>query len=842
VRRESSARLAAAYALVLGPLRENPARAILGTASIALGVALGVAVHLINSSAVSEFGAAARQLAGQADLVVRGPRAGFDEALYAELARYPGVQSANPALELDVPLAGREGTLRVLAFDPLRAAFVQPSLLPERRGLVSELLEGEAVLLSPEASRWLGLSPGDTLSLTAGTEALSFTVIGLLPHESYRQRLAVMDVATAQWRLGRLGRLNRIDLKLAPGVELERFKRDLQAILPAGVHATTPDEETERAGALSRAYRTNLDMLALVALFTGGFLIFSSQALALLRRRSQLALLRAMGVTRAALNGFLVAEGAAVGTLGAAAGIALGYLLAHYAVAAIGVDLGAGYFRAVSAEVSAEPETLAVFFALGVAFAVFSTALPAWEAARRPPAQSLRAGDAEEALRHVPTARWGLATLIAAALCVFIPPLDGVPLGGYAGVALILVGSVLVMPLLASACLDRLPVPANGVGTIAVAQLKGTPRQAALSIAAIVISTSLMISMLIMVHSFRASLDAWLERMLPADLYLRAASAGETAFLAPEAQARIAATPGVARADFLRAQNLLIGATRIPVTLIARSIDEQRPEQSLPLVGPSLTPGAGDPPPVWVSEVAAELYAVRRGDRVELPIGGRARTFLVAGIWRDYARQNGAIAIERERYVALTGDRLANDAALWLEPNATPEEVRNRLRAHLHAGDRVEISTPGEVRAASLAIFDRTFAITYALEAAAILVGLFGVGLSFSAQTLARRREFGVLRHMGMTRREITYALGLEGALLTALGSAFGIAVGWAISVILVHVINRQSFHWSMEMHLPWSAIAALAVIVMASATLTAAWSGRSATRGDVVQAVREDW
>lgn len=833
---------AAAYALILGSLRDNPVRVVLGTAAIALGVALGVAVHLINSSAVSEFGIAARHLAGQADLVVRGPRAGFDEDLYAELARHRGVESANPAFELDVPLAGRQGTISVLAFDPLRAALVQPALLPERSGLVSELLEEDSVLLSPAAAQWLGLKVGDRLRLTVGTTAHAFAVIGLLPHEAYRQRLAVMDIATAQWRLGRLGRLNRIDLKLAPGIEAERFKRDVLSLLPAGVHAATPDDETERAGALSRAYRTNLDMLALVALFTGGFLIFSSQALALLRRRSQLALLRALGVTRTALSALLVAEGAVVGTLGAAAGVTMGYFLAHYAVAAIGLDLGAGYFRAVSAEVRPEPRTLALFFALGIAFAVCSAALPAWEAARRPPAQSLRAGDAEEALRRAPTAWWGLATLIAAALCAVLPPVDGLPIGGYAAVALLLAGGILVMPLLASVCLDQLPIPANGVGIIAVAQLKGTPRQAALSIAAIVISTSLMVSMLIMVHSFRASLDAWLERMLPADLYLRAASAGETAFLTPEEQLRIAATPGIARADFLRSQNLLIEATRIPVTLMARRLDEQRPEQFLPLVGPSLKPSAADPPPVWVSEVAAELYGFRRSDRVQLPIGGHAHTFIVAGIWRDYARQNGAIAIERERYISLTGDRLANDAALWLTPDAALDDVRNAIREHLHASDRIDISTPGEVRSASLAIFDRTFAITYALEAAAILVGLFGVGVSFSAQTLARRREFGVLRHMGMTRREIAYALGVEGALLTALGSAFGIAVGWAISVILVHVINRQSFHWSMEMHLPWTAIATLAVIVMVSATLTAAWSARPATRGDAVQAVRDDW
>ena len=830
------------YALIVGPLRENPGRLALAVAAIALGVALGVAVHLVNTSAVNEFGIAARHLAGQADLVVRGPRAGFDESLYPRLARLPGVEAANPAVELDVPLTGRDASIRILGFDPLRAARVQPALLPERTRMVGDLLEGDTVLLSPEAAHWLALQPGDELRVTVGTEVVGFRIAGLLPQEAYRQRLAVMDIATAQWRLGRLGRLNRIDLKLAPGVHVSAFQHKLKGMLPPGVHAATPRDEAQRAADLSRAYRMNLDMLALIALFTGAFLVFSSQALALLRRRSQFALLRALGVTRAALMKRLVIEGMSIGVLGAACGVALGYLLARYAVTVIGPDLGAGYFRAVTANIEVNPRVLLAFFGLGVFFAALGAAAPAWEAARRPPAQALRAGDEEEGLRQVRTARSGMALLFVAIPCTFMPPVRGLPIGGYIAIALILTGSVLVMPALAAACVARLRVPSHGPATIAVAQLKATPRQAAISIAAIVISMSLMVSMVIMVNSFRVSLDHWLERMLPADLYLRAAGGGETAFLTVEEQSRIAATPGVARVDFLRSQNLLIDPARAPVTLLARAIDAANAGKTLPLAGEPYVPRSADPPPVWVSELVADLYGLDTGDRVRWPIGEREHDFIVAGIWRDYARQNGAVVIERERYAQLTGDRLANDAALWLAPDVSPHEVQNRIRDRLGAGDRIEISSNREVRTASLAIFDRTFAITYALEAAAVMVGLFGVSVSFSAQALARRREFGVLHHIGMSRREIGVMLGIEGALITALGAVFGLGVGWIISLILVHVINRQSFHWSMEMHLPGVPLAALALSIIALATLTAIWSARPAMKYEVVRAVREDW
>jgi putative ABC transport system permease protein len=815
---------------------------VLALIAIALGVALGVAVHLVNASAVNEFDLAAHHLAGQADLVVRGARAGFDESLYPRLARLPEVEAANPALEAEAQLADREEAIRVIGFDPLRAAEVQPALLPERSSMVSALLDADAVLLSPTAAESLGLKVGDALRLSVGTRVVALRVVGLLPHEAYRQRLAVMDIAAAQWRLAHLGRLNRIDLKLGSGVDIERFQRKLERMLPPGVHAVTPESEAARTTVLSRAYRLNLDMLALIALFTGAFLVFSSQVLALLRRRSQLALLRALGVTRAALTSQLVAEGLVIGALGAACGVVLGYLLAHYAVTVRGADLGAGYFRTVTANLAADPPALGLFFVLGVLFATLGAAVPAWEAARRPPARALHAGDEEEGLSKLRTTRWGAAAWAAAIPCTLLPPMDGLPVGGYVAIALILAGSVLLMPRLATAALERLPAPHGVPAAIATAQLKGTPHQAAISIAAVVISMSLMVSMLIMVSSFRLSLETWLEQMLPADLYLRVGRGGETGFLTPEEQARIATTAGIERSEFLRSQNLVLDPERAPVTLLARPVDAANADRKLPLTGPLRKPRPGEPPPVWVSEVAAELYGWHTGERVQLPIGNEQRVCTIAGIWRDYARQNGAIVIDRALYIELTGDSLVNDVALWLAHDADFAEVQRALQDRLGAAERIEISTPSEIRAASLALFDRTFAITYALEAAAVIVGLFGVSVSFSAQALARRREFGMLRHIGMTRREIGIMLGTEGAVVTALGAAFGLAVGAVISLILVRVINRQSFHWTMELHAPWLTLAGLAVVIVAAATVTAVWSGRAAMKEDVVRAVREDW
>ena len=829
-------------ALVAGPLREHPGRAALGVIAIALGVALGVAVHLVNSSAINEFELAARHLAGEADLVVRGPRAGFDETLYPRLARLPQVEAANPAVELEVPLAGRKDSLRILGFDPLRAGQVQPAMLPERSSLVLDLFDADTILLSASAAEWLGLETGDRVALQVGTRTVELRVAGLLPQGAYRQRLGVMDVAAAQWRLDRIGRLNRLDLRLKPGTDVQAFRRDLQAMLPDGVQAVTPEAEGDRGANMTRAYRLNLDMLALVALFTGAFLVFSSQVLAMLRRRTQLALLRTLGVTRRALATGLLAEGAFIGVLGAALGVPLGYVLARYALAFVGADLGAGYFRSIAADIEAEPLTLAWFAGLGVLFATLGAAAPAWEAARRPPARALRAGDEEEGLQGIGTFWWGAASIAAGLLLSRAPAVDGLPIAGYVAIGMVLLGAVLIMPRVAEAIVGLVPLPRRAYAAIAIAQLKAAPRQAAISVAAIVTSFSLMVSMLIMVSSFRGSLEQWLDRMLPADLYLRAARFGETAFFSAEEQARIAATPGVERATFIRTQQILLSPERPPVVLLAGPVDASDPGKVLALTAPPLAVRQEDPPPVWVSEVAADLYGMRVGALVRLPLGGEARVYTVAGIWRDYARQNGAIAMNRDLYVSVTGDRLVNDVALWLKPDAAIDDVQQALRDRVADGPAVEIATTRELREISLAMFDRTFAITYALEIAAVLIGLFGVSVSFSAQALARRREFGVLRHIGMARREIAAMLGCEGGLIAALGVAMGFATGWVVGLILIHVVNRQSFHWSMELHLPWLPLAVLGSLVIAAAVVTAVWSGRAAMGEDVVRAVREDW
>ena len=832
--------VSAARAVFGGALWENKARSALAVLAIAMGVALGYAVQLITQSAVNELALGAQLLSGDADLQVRGPRRGFDEAIYAELARRPEVAVASPVLEVDAKLADRDDALQVIGLDAFRAAAVAPATAVDA-GDRLDLLRPDTVFLSPAAAAWLGVGAGDRLRFQVALAEVSLRVGGIAAAGA-QQRFARMDIAGAQTAFDRLGLVTRIDLRLKPGVDVTAFRDRVQAQLPAGLAVDRTQDALATASGVSRAYRVNMDILALVALFTGGLLVFSTQVLSVVRRRAYFALLRVLGMTQRKLVALLVAEGALLGAIGSSVGIPAGWLLAYAAERVTGPDLGAGYFRGVPPTLTLSPVALTLCFALGVAVALVGGLLPALEAARAAPAAALRAGDEERAFMRLRPIAPGLVLLAAAALAAFAPPVAGLPLFGYAAIALLLLGTLLLLPRLVQVALALLPTPRQAAPQLALLQLRGAPGPVAVTLAAIVASLSLMVAMAIMVASFRQALDAWLLDILPADLYLRATASGDSGYMGDDDQARIAALPGVQRVEFLREQQLVLDPARPRVVLLARTIDAADPARRLPLVSPASVPASDAPPPMWVNETMVDVYGFTPGKVVDIPLAGQSARFTVAGVWRDYARPQGAMVIERARYVALTGDRAATAAALWLAPGAAAEAVSATVRADLPGGERLDIASPGEIREVSLHIFDRTFAVTYALELAAVVIGLCGLSSSFGALVLSRRREFGVLRHLGMTRRQIGAMLASEGLLLSAIGLIAGVCLGTLISLILIHVVNRQSFHWGMAMSIPWRALAAAGLLVLVLSTLTALVTGRRALAGDLVQAVKDDW
>ena len=828
----------------LGSLARRRVATLFSFVAIVLGVALGMAVQAVHEAALSEFGRGLRSMSGEADLQVVGPQGGFDENLYALLAARPEVLEASPVVEVDVKLAGREETLHLLGVDVFTLAGVTPTLMPrpsdDRNRFAS--LADDGIFLSAAAQTAFGVKPGDILRLQSGTTIPNLRVAGDLPGAGENNRLAVMDIAAVQTRFARLGRLSRINLRLSEGAAPEAVREKLQTILPAGVLVEAPEMAENQAANLSRAYRVNLTMLAAMALLTGGFLVFSAQALSVVRRRTEFAFLRAIGLARRSLFAWLVAEGATVGLAGGVVGVILGHGLAWAMLAVLGGDLGAGYFSGLKPSLQFQPAVAGLYVALGMLAGVAGAWLPAHEAATVSPAQALKAGD-EAALPGGYGHPWmGFAVLALSLAACAIPPLNGLPVGGYLAAACLLAGSVMLLPAVAAGLALLLshwrsaPVPVR----LATARLSAAPGHAVVAAAGVLTSVALAAAMAIMVASFRDSVDQWLHQILPADLYLRAGRAQNSAYLDEALQARIAAVPGVGRVNFNRRDTLRLAAGQTPVAVIARPLSADGHE--LPLVRMnSVNSLVGSEPAIWISEAMQDLYGWQAGQRVILPLAGQPASLRIAGIWRDYSRQTGAVMIDLADYRRLTGDSLADDAAIFLEPGASATTVADALSAMAGLG-QLEIARPGEIRAISLRIFDRTFAVTYLLDAVAVVIGLAGVAASFAALAAARRREFGMLRHLGVSRRQIGWMLVQEGALAAGVGVLGGLLAGGAIGLVLIEVVNRQSFHWSMDVHVPWASLAVFALVMVLLAALAAVLAGRQAMRQEAVLAVREDW
>ena len=841
--------------LIAGEWRAFPLRFLLAALAIAIGVALAFAVHVINRSAADAFGEAVRSVSGEADVQVRAASAlGFDEALYPRVMALPAVADASPVVQLAAALGPGNSRATLLGLDILRAATVSPSLMGVRRdAAVGEpgdtrpagadaALDIDALFLSATAREQVGARYGAPVRVSVGGRTHVFTLAGDVPGVGAGQAIAVVDISAAQWRFDRLGKIDRIDLKLAPGAAAGPARAAIAAVIPAAARVTDPEGESLRGSSLSRAYRVNLDMLALVALLTGGFLVYSAQSLSVTRRLRQFALVRTLGLPRAALTGQLLAEGAALGVVGALGGLAIGYGIAAAALRFVGGDLGGGYFGGTAPVLQFAPAAALLFFACGVATAVAGSLAPARAAGRVAPAEALKtAGDPVDP-RAAPRWRPALALLVVGAGLAFLPAVGRLPLFGYAAVALVLAGGVAAMPWLARALLR----PLAGIDArrapleLGLQRLLGAPSQAATALGGIVASTGLMIAMAVMVTSFRGSVEDWLASFLSADLY--AASLSNEPVFDRDAQRRLAGTPGVRSIAFGKTVPLVLDPALPTVQLLVREAGD--PGFELPLIERARSPGSGIR--LWLSEPAARLYGAKAGAPFALPIGrgGERVPGYVAGIWRDYARQQGAVVIDARDYERLTGDATRSEASILLAPGASPARVRGAFEARLPAAlrGRIAVAEPAALRAQALALFDRSFAITYVLEAIAILIGLAGVAATISAQTIARIREFGMLRHIGMARRQIVAMLAWEGALLGLIGIAAGIAVGLAISQILIHVINPQSFNWTMETSVPWALMAGVAAALVATSAGTAVLAGRRAVSRDAVRAVAEDW
>lgn len=820
--------------ITLRHLHRDWGRTLLTLLGVAVGVAVFVSVRLANTSAMASFSDTVDAIAGSANLQITADSEGFDERIFPAVRSTPGVLAAAPIVQLYTrarpgappePSAGSEEddgpyreTLLFMGVDLLLetpfARYTQAGEGQNTGAALTLLADPTGIAITETLAKRHGLTLGDTLTVLSTGRPVGLTVRYVLESEELQHALGgnvvLMDIGSLQEVFKRYGKLDRIDLLVDPA-QREAVTERIKRLLPPQASVGQPQARTRQVENMVSAFELSLTALSSIALFVSMFLVFNTVALSVLRRRREIGLLRSLGVTRRQILTLFLIEALFVGITGSLLGLGLGTVMARFTLQAVSQTLTTLYLVANTATLHYDPATYAVGFALGVTVALLAAMAPAMEASRTAPAMTLRQGMLLEGT-PVSIARW---TAVGAG-CVFVAAMVAVwtvternPWGGFFSAFLTLCGFSLLAPAFTLICErlgDRvLRYPTGVAGRLGSRYLREAVARTSVVVAALMVAVGMMVGMSIMVGSFRNTVDLWITQSIRGDLYAQPIgrrAGGAVTAIPPDVITEIRAIPGVAAVDTYR--GVLITYNDRIAFVLALSFEVQRDFGRLQFMdgraAPTVLSQALERKGVAVTESFAYRHRVAVGDSVTLnPPSGIVR-LPVVGVYYDYSTDAGSVLMDYRLFEQLWQTDRTESMALYLAPGATQEDVRHRLLTI--ASDRIQLNViPNQdIRRQALIVFDQTFRITYALQAIAIAVAILGVVTTLTALILQRGREIGVLRALGAVRRQVRTMVLVESGLIGLLGAVMGSLCGVALAVLLIHVINKQFFGWSIRM------------------------------------------
>jgi putative ABC transport system permease protein len=807
--------------LILRPLRRDLLRTALTILSVALGVAVVVAIDLAGDAATGSFHSSMQTLTGKTDLEIIAT-GGIDERYMATLA----------ALPIDVHFA-----------PILEAQIVLP-------GIGAVPLYGADLVGAPE-----GAAVSKALAARVGSTAITGTLAGRPVSFSVGQTIdaagefVVIDIADAQQALHRFGKLDRIDVTVGPKEDFGGVERAIRGALPAATQVVKPGARSEENQRMLRAFRWNLRVLSYISLVVGAFLIYNTISVSVVRRRAEIGILRAIGAARSTILALFLVEALLFGVTGAALGVLLGRILAGGAVRLIADTVNALYTTSRPAPIELTAFEIWTGILTGALVAFASALAPAREAMLVAPTEAMSRGARE----HRARLRWrrGLAwSVVLGALALAASqadPVSGYPVGGYVAALLAIGAAALAAPAVVIAVnrITRRVVHAHVVGLLAERSLTASLSRTSVVVAALATAIAMMASVGIMVGSFRETVALWLDTQLRADLYVRPAgpsSAGDYPPLAAEVPGLLAASAGVAAVDVFHAVPLHFRGER--ATLGAGDMQIVRRYGRLQFLPGEDRDAILRSLPHQDRAIASEPFAnrhhVRAGDRLTIPIGERAVTLTLAGIYYEYSSSQGYLILDRSTLLQYLPGQPATNAAIYLASGADRERVQRDVQLRT-AAYGVSVAPNQALRRSAIEIFDRTFAITWALEAVAIVVAMLGAANSLLALVLDRRRELGLLRYLGASAPQVQGMILIEAAFLGLLALLLGLALGFALSLLLVFVVNKQSFGWTIQFHPPYGLLAGALLLVWFVTVLAGIYPARVASRLNPMDVVHEE-
>ena len=865
-------------AFIVRPLRRQPLRTAATIASLAVGVGVVVAIQLANASSVAGFRTALDAVAGRTSLEITADGGSVDESRLFEMEWLREYGRVSPAIDADVLLAvpgspaaaagtSRRGrltdgfaaveTVRLLGIDILRdRPFRDYPLIDDARDgtelnestddFLDRLTDPRSVMLTGRFADRHGLQLDSEVALLIGDRIVTLRVTGILGDDGPAQVLdgnfALMDIAAAQWAVDSLGRVDRVDVRLRDTVEIVDAERAIAGRLTPGLTVRRPSSRGAEVERMLSAFHFNLTALSLIALLVGLFLVYNTVSVSVITRRAEVGMLRTAGMTRRGIVGLFLGEAGALALGGCAIGVPLGWIMAHGAVRLTSSTVSQFWVASAATVPPLDPGMIALAFGVGVPLALIAAAAPAVEAARVPPLAAVRGDRDIEARTRFPWYPFtGAVALFAlGAWLASWPPVDNLPVGGMLAALAAVLGAACLMPVVlytfrqgAGEAMGRW----LGVeGRLAHANLGSAIPRLSISLAALGVSLAMMVAIAVMVGSFRETVAYWVGQTLQADLFVSAARGGPMArrgTISEETEAILRAHPAVVAIDgFIGVETpyegsvVTVGAGRFDVLLEHGALQFKAPADGRAALATAAATGG-----VVVTESFSLKHEVDVGDRIELPTPRGPAPFTVEAIYFDYSNDRGIVVMNDTTFARHFDPRRPAGLTLYLEPGADPIRVGDELRSALGPDRRLFITTNGTLRATVLEIFDSTFAITWALEAIAVAVAMFGIAATLLTLALERRREIAALRLAGAERRHVRRMIMIEAGVLGVVTQGVGLVVGMALSLILIYVINVQSFGWTIQFHLPSAFLAQSTAAVIVATALAGLWPARLASR-----------
>ena len=826
------------FRLIVRPMVRDRARVLLTVSAVALGVAVIVAVDLAGEASMGSFRSSLESLQGSASYEITQV-GGIPEAVYGDLARLELPLAFSPRIEGFALLPGTGEEVALFGVD-----LVGDTTLGETgsrpRGDVSELLDVPSVWVTAA----LGVSPGGTLPVVAGDRRMDLVVQGVVePAAAGAGRFLLVDIALAERLLARAGRLDRIYVHTPPGDGRDWTDRLVPHLPPAAsvLPAGTRTGDNRR---MLRAFRWNLRMMSYTTILVGAFLIYNTITAYVVRRRQQIGIARALGASRAMVRVAFLIEGAVFGAIGAVAGLLLGRVLAVGAVEAVGGTVSSLYVSSTPGEIALSAGTVATGLVAGLGMSLLSAWWPAREAAGVAPTEAMARAQLDYRVRAVSrrSAVLAVALAVLAVGCCFVPPVDRIPVGGYLAPILLAAACAAVSPRLCASALaaaGRLLSPPLGViASVAARGLAASLGRTSVIVTAMAVAIGLVVSMGVTVGSFRETVADWLESRLKADFYVSPVAdggRGAASTMSEDVAARLDTVPGVV--DVGRFRTYSVRHEGSPATLGLADVDLYRRHSGIDFFdGPA-------PETVWRAleagegVIASELFGYRHGvgpgDTIRLVLGSGPVELAVAGIFYDYSG-------DRQALLAHLPDRRLSSAGVYLEPGADFEATRAALGRVL-AGRGVEVIPTRAIRSDAIRIFDRTFTITYALEAIAMFVAILGMAEALLNLVYDRRSELALLRMHGASLAQVRRLVLVQAGLLGGLASLMGLALGAASSQVLLRVIHKQSFGWSLPLHWPFEFLAAVLGAIVVVSVVAGLYPARIGARLVPVEVLRAE-